>query len=132
MTLRAGFWVFIYLFLIFTGSVFSMESESFKITTSVMSGGGGGMSSASFKSNSVLGQPTSIMEQGLVSGSSSFNLYSGFFYTLVSDSFCPWDLSTPLDGDTDGLDLYRFVFDGYDAIFQEGFSNEFGRNNCLD
>ena len=53
-------------------------------------------------------------------------------YTLATGSFCPWDLSSPMDGDVDGLDLYQYLYDGIDnTLYLEDFSGEFGRNDCF-
>lgn len=110
-----------------TGSVFAMSSDNFQITTSVMAGGGGQMSSPVFSSHTVLGQPSPIMEQGLVPFSDNYDLYSGFLYTLFSASFCLWDNNQ--DGDVDGLDLIDFL-DVYDVIELEDFADQFGRTDC--
>ena len=123
-------------FLLFTGMAFSMLSEHFKISPSVMSGGGGTMASASFRAHTVLGQPTPLMDQYLEPVSPSFILYPGYLYAFSTGDFCVWDLTEPLDGDVDGQDLYYFIYrygypGGYDATHLPHFSNEFGRNDCF-
>jgi len=95
-----------------------MSSENYTITTSVLSGGGAPMSSASYQTNSTLGQSSPLMDQVDPPGSSSFELYPGFWYTLeasVPQNDCPGDFSG--DGDVDGSDLATFAAD-------------FGRTDC--
>jgi hypothetical protein len=45
-----------------------MSSANYRITTTVMSGGGAPMASTSFQMNSTLGQPSPLMEQGFRRG----------------------------------------------------------------
>lgn len=118
------------------GTVFSMQSAHFRISPTVMSCGGGIMTSASFSALTVLGQPTPLMDQDLAPASDSFILYPGYLYAFSTGTFCPWDLSDPLDGDVDGQDLYDFIDlygspGGYDATHLPDFSTEFGRDDCF-
>ena len=55
-----------------------MSSASYRIPTTVMSGGGGPMASASYRLNSTAGQPTPIMEDGMDPFSASYGLLPGF------------------------------------------------------
>ena len=103
----------------------NMSSASYAIPTSVMSGGGAPMGSASFQSNATLGQPS---PPGITS-STSHDLYAGFWYTM-SISNCIWDLD--IDGDVDGLDLNLFIHPPYNAPDIENFGSEFGRTDCLN
>ncbi len=129
MTTKPVFLAAVCLCLIWAGQVSAMQSTNYKITASVMSSGGGTMTSASFVSNAVLGQPSPIADQDETPVSASYDLYPGYLYTLVSGSFCGWDLN-PSDGDVDGLDLYLFI-DGFDVTeYIEDFSGEFGRTGC--
>ena len=56
-----------------------MSSTSYRISTSVISGGGNTMSSDNFSMVSTLGQPT-VLGNGL---SESYSSYPGFWYTLL-------------------------------------------------
>jgi len=56
-----------------------MSSTSYRISTTVISGGGNTMSSDNFSMISTLGQPT-VLGQG---SSTSYNNYPGFWYTLL-------------------------------------------------
>jgi hypothetical protein len=61
-----------------------MQSANYRITTTVVSGGGGSMNSTSFQINGTLGQPTPIMEDGMDPFSDNYSLLPGFWYTLTS------------------------------------------------
>lgn len=113
------------------GTVFSMQSDHFRISPMVMSGGGGIMTSESFRAHTVLAQPTPLMDQDMAPASESFILYPGYLYAFSTGSFCPWDLSSPPDGDVDGQDLYQFIEDNFGPEFFEEFSTEFGRDDCF-
>lgn len=100
-----------------------MGSANYRITTSVISGGGGTMSSSSYQMVSTLGQPSPLMDPSNPPYSLSYDLYPGFWYTLgagtceyintfaasfgsvVGDAnycaACDFDK----DGDVDGYDL---------------------------
>jgi hypothetical protein len=116
-----------------------MSSANYRITTSVMSGGGGVMGSSGFQLNGTLGQPSPLIDDPLFPPfSTSFELYSGFWYTvgvplvpecaadlngdgvvdeddliLLAPEFglTPAGLSVDDDSDMDGLDLFRMVLD---------------------
>ena len=59
-----------------------MSSTNYRITTTVMSGGGAPMGSTNFQMNSTLGQPSPLMEQGMDPYSDNYGLLPGFWYTL--------------------------------------------------
>ncbi len=116
-----------------------MSSANYRITTSVISGGGGPMSSANYRLNGTIGQPSPLIDSADPPYSQSFDLLTGFWYTVGLEpllSNCPADfqpdgavdendlstlaglfgnLSAPVDadgdGDMDGLDLYEMVAD---------------------
>jgi hypothetical protein len=101
-----------------------MQSPNYRITTSVISGGGGPMASDNFLSQSTLGQPSPISPPLY---SLNFSLYPGFWYTLVVGTGNAWDLDR--DGDVDGVDLWEFKagFETlYDATDLAAFALEFG------
>lgn len=126
--------VFLIAVFVFGSAMFAvagMESESYQITTSVISGGGGGMGSANYQMNSTLGQSSPLMDPANPPYSESYDLYPGFWYTLDLGLWCYYDLDG--DGDVDGEDLAELVgglgidFDDTDIIH---FAEEFGRNDC--
>jgi phage anti-repressor protein len=61
----------------------SMGSQNFRISTSVISGGGAAMSSENFQMNSTLGQSSPLMPPDAPPGSENFGLSPGFWYTIV-------------------------------------------------
>lgn len=61
------------------GNVFAQSSASYEITKSVMSGGGGRSTSASYDLTGTLGQPSPVD----VSDSANYNLGSGFWGATV-------------------------------------------------
>jgi hypothetical protein len=75
------FLLFSLVFLVIVSSA-AVESDSYRITTSVFSGGGVAMDSPSYKTNATLGQPSPLMDPGNPPHSASFSLYPGFWYTL--------------------------------------------------
>lgn len=109
----------------------SMTSSHFQISTSVMSGGGGTMSSPGFTVNAILGQPTPIPLQGDYPLSADFRLYPGYMYTIPTLS-CFGDFN--VDGDVDGEDVNTFII-GYPGAFSPEdlirFASEFGKDDCL-
>jgi len=128
-------------------AVAQMESENFRITTSVISGGGGPMSSDSYQSNSTIGQPTPLEPNPPAQGPTQYLNYPGFWYTvdlgLIND--CLADLDG--DGDVDGGDFIVFAaefdtctsdcngdFELDNDVDTEDlalFASEFGKDDCL-
>ena len=80
-----------------------MSSASYRITTTVMAGGGGIMTSSSYRVNSTLGQPSPLVDDP--PSSLNYETFTGFWYTIggAGVSLCPADLNT--DGSVDELDL---------------------------
>ena len=96
------------LFFLLSGTYAGMQSANFKITTSVLSGGGRPLESESFGSIATLGQPVPLMNTSNPPVSENFDLYPGFWYAVEGKiAFCPGDYDT--DWDVDGLDLARFA-----------------------
>ncbi|MBE9580667.1 MAG: hypothetical protein IMF18_03505 [Proteobacteria bacterium] len=107
------------------GAIAEMGSENYRIPTSVMSGGGEPMDSATYKTNSTVGQPSPLMDPAADPPySDSYYNYPGFWYTLEGgiavcnlasfaaafgsvSSGSPCD--SDYDGDVDGLDLAAFA-----------------------
>ncbi len=105
-----------------------MESENYKIPSSVVSGGGGSMSSTSYDINSTLGQPSPLMDPDDSPWSTNYYLYPGFQYTIdailsggvdvAAFALAFGSISTDAnynilcdfdgDGDVDGNDLAAF------------------------
>ena len=105
-----------------------MSSTNYRITPTVMSGGGAPMGSVNFQMNSTLGQPSPLMEQGMDPYSDNYGLLPGFWYTIGADSGCLYDYLN--DGDVDGADLAEFL-NAYSSNQLETFTLEFGRVDCL-
>jgi hypothetical protein len=63
-----------------------MKSQSYRISSSVQSGGGAFMVSAHYQKESTLGQPTPLMNAGSPPSSKGYSLYPGFWYALGSDA----------------------------------------------
>ena len=79
------FWTVFAFTLIFSfalAALADMGSANYRITTSVMSGGGAPMGSASYESDSTLGQPSPLMDPADPPGSTNYWLDPGFWYTL--------------------------------------------------
>ncbi len=75
-----------------------MMSDNYRITTTVISAGGGVADSANYHMELTVGQPTPLMNPPNPLMSESFDLYPGFWYTTL----------TPVDTDGDG------IFDSHD------------------
>ena len=87
-----------------------MKSDSYRITSTVLSGGGAAIFDI-YQMNSTIGQPTPLMDPNDPPISPTYNLLPGFHYTLaVGDSACFGD-SEP-DSDVDGADLAHFIVNG--------------------
>ena len=110
------------------GAFCDMESSSYAITTDVVSGGGGTMTSNSYQLQATIGQPSPLMNPTTPPYSASYDLYPGFWYTLETGPICAnlaafaaafgtldgdadYNLSCDLDtdGDVDGGDLSNFI-----------------------
>ena len=105
-----------------------MESDSYAITTAVVSGGGGSMASDNYQLQSTIGQPSPLLDQAAPPYSDVYDLYPGFWYTIETGPVCVdlaafaaafgsldgdgnYDISCDLnsDGDVDGSDLSAFI-----------------------
>ncbi len=105
-----------------------MESDSYAITAEVLSGGGGAMTSTSYRLQGTIGQPSPLMDQNSPPYSDAYDLYPGFWYTLDTGPVCVdlaafaasfgsldgdvrYNLSCDLDsdGDVDSDDLRDFI-----------------------
>jgi hypothetical protein len=110
------------------GAFGGMESDSYVIAADVVSGGGGTMTSDSYRLQSTIGQPSPLMDQDLPPGSDAYELYPGFWYAFDAGPVCVdlaafaasfgsldgnvnYNLSCDLksDGDVDGGDLGEFI-----------------------
>ena len=109
-----------------------MQSTNYRITTSVMSGGGVPMASDNYNMDSTLGQSSPLMNPTDPPWSPDYDLYPGFWYTLeavipVCDDIASFSMTfgsvsvdanynaacdIDTDGDVDGSDL---------AVFSSGF-----------
>ncbi len=115
-------------FLSTTAYAEGMSSTSYRIPTSVFSGGGGPMTSASYRMTGTIGQATPIMEQGMDPFSDNYGLLPGFWYTIGPFSAtCPGDFDW--DFDVDGSDLQEFIHDA-DGLGLDDFAANFGTERC--
>jgi hypothetical protein len=116
-----------------TTAIYSqMQSTNYRITTSVVSGGGGQMGSSSYLLNGTLGQPSPLIDPADPPWSSSYDLLTGFWYTLdAAVEGCGWDIEPEFgDGDVDGADLSEFI-NRFDEIDLPAFASEFGKDTCF-
>ena len=60
-----------------------MSSTNFRIVATVISSGGGSISSANFQTPGTVGQPAPLMEPLDPPFSDNYDLYPGFWYTLA-------------------------------------------------
>ena len=105
-----------------------MSSTNYRITTTVVSGGGGPMGSASFQTNGTLGQPSPLADPADPPFSDSYDLYPGFWYTVANIGLtCPGDFNG--DRDVDGSDLAEYLFDA-GGLGLDAFAENFGKDNC--
>jgi hypothetical protein len=103
-----------------------MESTSYQISSSVISGGGEPMSSSNYQTNSTLGQASPLMDQDDPFWSGSYDIYPGFWFTLsYTASFADLDE----DGDVDGNDLAEFSRYPFNELELEEFAEAFGRTD---
>jgi hypothetical protein len=69
--------------MLFAYSAAAMDSTTYKIPSTVQSSGGAPMTSASYETNSTLGQPSPLMDSGNPPTSTSYDNYPGFWYGAV-------------------------------------------------
>ena len=84
-----------------------MSSANYRITTTVVSGGGGPMDSTSFQINATLGQSSPLIDPADPPLSAGYELLAGFWYTVGIEplvSACPADFEPDGDVDKDDLD----------------------------
>jgi len=60
-----------------------MESNNYRISTSVVSSGGARMSSANYQKDITVGQPSPVMDPINQPWSQYYELYPGFWYTIA-------------------------------------------------
>ena len=105
-----------------------MSSDNYRITTSVVSGGGAPMGSANYRLNATIGQPSPLIDPADPPYSPGFDLLTGFWYTLGAGMGCLYDFNS--DGDVDGSDLKDFT-DAYAAGEVAAFAMQFGARDCF-
>ena len=103
-----------------------MASENYRIRSTVTSAGGVPAGSANYQLNGTIGQPSPLMDSLDPPFSDSYDLYPGFWYTVIGPK-CVGDYEG--DGDVDGSDLAAYVA-GDLSIRLEEFAQDFGRVNC--
>jgi hypothetical protein len=81
-----------------------MTGTNYRITATVISGAGGPMSSASYRSDSTLGQPSPLMAALVQPVSESYALYPGFWYA-VGPRGTVSDEDSDGDGIKDGIEI---------------------------
>jgi hypothetical protein len=109
-------------------AIAEMSSTNYRITTTVVSGGGSPMGSANYQMNSTLGQPSPLMEQGMDPYSDNYGLLPGFWYTIgASSETCPGDFDW--DFDVDSSDIVEYIFDS-GGLGLDVFAANFGKINC--
>jgi hypothetical protein len=105
-----------------------MTSSSYRIHSSVLSGGGVFADSTNFFINGTLGQPTPLINPPEPPLSDTYDLHPGFWYIIAAfQSTCPGDFDG--DKDVDGADLADYLFDS-GGIGLNVFADNFGKNNC--
>ena len=85
-----------------------MSSANYRITTTVMSSGGGPMGSTNIQINSTLGQPSPLIDPDNPTGSARYDLLTGFWYIVDIGSplsGCPADFNYDGSVDIDDLDI---------------------------
>ena len=122
------FIIFGFLVLLDSPVAADMSSANYRITTTVVSGGGAPMASGNYRINATLGQPTPIMEPGMEPYSDNFGLLPGFWYTIgASGAACPGDFDWDLD--VDGFNLYEYIYDS-GGLGLDVFAAHFGKAHC--
>jgi hypothetical protein len=84
------------LILAFSLASFSqMQSDNYRITSSVISAGGGPTTSDNFKNDSTMGQSSPLMQGDQNPSSDNYNSYPGFWYTVGVEpaDLCECDLN---------------------------------------
>lgn len=116
-------------FFLCQSSFAQMQSDAYRITTSVISCGGAPSNSVNYQTNSTLAQPSPLMDGSLNPASNSYDLYPGFWYTLgfEVENSCIGDFNS--DGDVDGLDLAEYISDSMDIDLVD-FAESFGLTDC--
>ena len=105
-----------------------MTSDNYRITSSVLSGGGASAGSANYQINGTVGQPTPLMDPMDQPYSKNYDLYPGFWYAVAGiGEFCPGD--SDFDKDVDGLDLAEYISDS-GGLDLNDFAMDFGKVNC--
>ena len=92
-----AYFLILALFFVFSIPVYSeMTSSNYRITTSILSGGGVPMISANYKTNSTLCEPSPLMDMLVPPFSDNYDLYPGFWYTIAYNEVPKRAISTPL------------------------------------
>jgi hypothetical protein len=78
----------------FTASA-QMQSDNYRITTSVLSSGGGPTASDNFNNDATMGQSSPLMQGDQNPFSANYNSYPGFWYTIAAQplDLCSCDLN---------------------------------------
>jgi hypothetical protein len=105
-----------------------MQSPNYRIPSAVLSGGGASMHATSYQTDASLGQPTPIPDPADPPFSDSYDLYPGFWHTVVNIGVtCLCDFNG--DKDVDGSDLVEYLFDS-GGLSLHVFATDFGKDNC--
>ena len=105
-----------------------MSSGNYRVTTTVVSNGGGSTGSASFQLNVTVGQPSPLMDPLEPPLSDTYELYPGFWYIIAAlESACLCDFNG--DKDVDGSDLADYMFDSR-GLGLNVFATDFGEAIC--
>jgi hypothetical protein len=105
-----------------------MTSENYRVTTNVVSSGGGPMGSAGYDLDGTVGQPSPLMDPADPPFSTNYDMYPGFWNVVAAyASTCPGDFNG--DNDVDGSDLAAFADDPGDLDLDE-FALNFGKIDC--
>ena len=109
-------------------SIAEMTSDNYRITSSVISGGGASTGSTNYQINGTVGQPTPLMDPIEQPYSENYDLYPGFWYAVAGISaYCPGD--SDFDKDVDGWDLAEYISDS-GGLDLNDFAMDFGKTNC--
>ena len=109
-----------------------MTSTNYKIPTTVMSGGGVPMTSTSYKANGTMGQPSPLMDPGVPPGSTSYDLYPGFWYTLQGGDLCEGDFDNNNIVDSADLTVFAADFGRTDCDTGDPCEGNFDSDNDVD